>query len=220
MTRPRTISDAAILDAARRCAIERGPAVSLGVIAERLGVTSPALLKRFGTRRDLMIAALRPEDPPEWVRALARGPDARALEAQLHALLREVLEVFRRESPCMTALSESGIPPHQIFDRNEPPPPVRHAWAVATWLERGRARGLVRPAEYESIAIAMLGALHARVFLSDFFGDTWWRRAEDDYVGDLASTFARALAPAPPSKRAPRRPGPRPVTSRTRKGTS
>lgn len=66
MTRPRTVTDQAILDAARHCAMERGPAVSLDVIAERVGVTSPALLKRFGSRQDLMIAALRPSDPPAW----------------------------------------------------------------------------------------------------------------------------------------------------------
>lgn len=201
MTRPRTVTDQAILDAARHCAMERGPAVSLDVIAERVGVTSPALLKRFGSRQDLMIAALRPSDPPAWVRDLEAGPDTRPLGEQLEGLIDRVLDFFAREMPCMTALSESGFPLEKIFARNETPAPFRNLWALSAWLKRAQDRGLIASDaiadnDFESVAMGLLGALHGRVFLSDFMGTSYWRRSRDQYVIDIARVYARALAPS------------------------
>jgi AcrR family transcriptional regulator len=215
MTRPRTVADQTILEAVRACAVEHGPAVSLDVIARRVGLTSPALLKRFGSRQNLMIVALRPSDPPVWVRELERGPDDRPIETQLHELIERVLDNLSHEMPCMTALSESGFPVDQIFARGDAPPPLRHIWALSGWLRRAAERGLIDPravagGEFEGVATALLGALHGRVFLSDFVGTSFWRRSREDYVSDLARLFARALAPA---RVRPQRPSKRLATS-------
>jgi len=200
MTRPRTVSDEAILAAARSCAVERGPAVPLDVIANRVGLTSPALLKRFGTRQELMIAALRPIDPPAWVAELADGPDDRPLAVQLRELIDRILHFFSSEMPCLTALSESGFPVEHIFDRAQTPPPIRSIRALAQWLARAAERGLVDQGavegnDFESVAAGLLGALHGRVFLSDFLGATYWRRSRDEYVADIARIYTRALSP-------------------------
>lgn len=208
MTRPRTVTNQAILSAARDCAIERGPAVSLDVIAGRVGVTSPALLKRFGSRQELMIAALRPSDPPAWVQDLVGGPDDRSLEEQLTRLITQVFDFFAREMPCMTALSESGFPLEKIFAGEETPAPFRNLWALSSWFERAQQRGLVdRNAfdgnDFECVATGLLGALHGRVFLTDFMGDRWWRRSHDQYVADLARLYTRALEPKVASKKSP-----------------
>jgi AcrR family transcriptional regulator len=201
MTRPRSVSNEAILDATRFCAVEHGPAVSLDVIARRVGLTSPALLKRFRTRQELMIAALRPSDPPAWVASLASGPDERPLEHQLNELLDRVLDFFSREMPCMTVLSESGFPVDEIFDRKLAPPPFRSIWALSEWLKRAQQRGMIDSqaidgTDFEAVATGLLGALHGRVFLSDFMGTAFWHRSRDEYVADLARIYARALAPA------------------------
>jgi AcrR family transcriptional regulator len=200
MTRPKTVTDQAILDAARFCAVDRGPAVSLDVIARRVGLTSPALLKRFGSRQKLMIAALRPTDPPGWVRDLATGPDERPLEEQLAELISRVLDFFSQEMPCITALSESGFPVAEIFDQAQAPAPFRSIWALSGWLKRAQERGLVDVdaivgPDFEGVATGLLGALHGRVFLSDFMGPAFWRRSRDGFVADLARIYARALVP-------------------------
>jgi AcrR family transcriptional regulator len=200
MTRPRTVTDQAILNAARNCAVERGPAVSLDVIAGRVGLTSPALLKRFGSRQELMIAALRPSDPPAWVVDLANGPDDRPLDQQLRVLIDRVLDFLSSETPCMTALSESGFQVNDIFERGEAPPPLRSIWALSGWLQRAQQRGLidahvVDSEDFEGVAMGLLGALHGRVFLSDFMGTSFWRRSRDEYVADLTRIYTRALAP-------------------------
>ena len=64
MGRPRTVSDDVILEAARAVFLEQGPGASTQSIADRLSVSQAALFKRFGTKRDLMIAALMPPVPP------------------------------------------------------------------------------------------------------------------------------------------------------------
>ena len=104
MARPRQITDEEILRTARECTLERGPQVSLDVVAERLGVTPPALLKRFGSRRALLLAALRPSDNPEWIQELSAGPDDRPLAAQLEEMLGRILDLMVREVPCLVAL--------------------------------------------------------------------------------------------------------------------
>jgi AcrR family transcriptional regulator len=195
MTRPRQVTSEAILDATRACAVERGPNVSLEVIAERLGVTPPALLKRFGSREAMMIAALKTAEAPPWVESLGAGPGEAPLEQQLAALFTRILEFFSSEAANMSALCESRIPLSRIFDAERPPPPVQHTWALAGWLDKARARGLVEREDFEMVAIGMLGALHARAFLKHFFGRSFWRGSRHDYVTGLANLYARALAP-------------------------
>ena len=55
----------------------------MDVIAEDLGVTAPALFRRFGSRNDLLTAALRPEERPPFIADLELGPDRRPVETQL-----------------------------------------------------------------------------------------------------------------------------------------
>src|SRR5262245_55127522 len=152
MTRPRQVTTEAILEAARVCAVERGPNVSLEVIAERVGVTPPALLKRFGSREAMMIAALKPTEEPAWVKSLGAGPDDGPLDEQLEELFSRILDFFSSEAARMSALCESRIPLSRVFDAERPPPLVQHTWALAKWLDRARDRGLVRGEDFEMAA--------------------------------------------------------------------
>jgi AcrR family transcriptional regulator len=189
------VTSEAILDAARSSAIAHGPNVSLEVIADRLGVTPPALLKRFGSRQALMIAALRTIEEPTWVSDLSHGPSQAPLAHQLDSLFSQILEFFSSEAASMSALCESRLPLDRVFEGNEAPPPVQHTWALAAWLERARVDGLVRRDDFEMVALAMLGALHARAFLMHFFRRSFWRGSREAYVAGLAKMYARALAP-------------------------
>jgi len=55
MARPRLITDEQILTTMRSCVLELGSHVSLDLVADKLGVTAPALLKRFGNRQELLL---------------------------------------------------------------------------------------------------------------------------------------------------------------------
>src|SRR4051812_22089390 len=133
MARPRLITDEQILTTMRACVLERGAMVSLDVVAERLGVTSPALLKRFGNRQELMLKALLPPESPAWMAEFDRGPDDRPLESQLAEHFDRIWAFFEDVIPCVSALRESGVPHEKMFEgkRNQPVHSIR---AISRWL--------------------------------------------------------------------------------------
>jgi len=81
MARPRRVSDEEVLSSVRRAVLEHGPSVSMDHIAAELGVTPPAIFRRFGSRNELLIAALKPDEEPSFLAALAAQAGARPLLA-------------------------------------------------------------------------------------------------------------------------------------------
>jgi AcrR family transcriptional regulator len=54
--RPRTVSDDAIFDAVSAVVTEVGPSgLTLGAVADRVGLSAPALTQRFGSKRSLLL---------------------------------------------------------------------------------------------------------------------------------------------------------------------
>ena len=55
--RPRTVSDGAIFDAVTAVITEMGPSgLTLSAVAQRVGLSAPALAQRFGSKRNLLVA--------------------------------------------------------------------------------------------------------------------------------------------------------------------
>jgi len=109
MPRPRLVSDAAAFAAFDAAIAEHGPnGVTLALVAERLGVTAPALMRRFGSKQGLFAAfvqynlAAQPErlkalrmnedDPLEAL--LALGGDIHAYSQSRKAYLRHLASFF------------------------------------------------------------------------------------------------------------------------------
>ncbi len=195
MARPRQITDEQILQTMRSSVLQHGPAVSLDVVAEQLNVTSPALIKRFGTRRALMIAALKPPDDSAWLKSLAKSPDDRSLQLQLEEVIGGFCEEFSKAMPCMFALRESGIPMSEVFSSSEVPPPLRALRAMSKWLTQLSVRGLADGSAIETAATALIGAITTRAFTAHLTQTPWSMRGQRDYSKQLAQLFTRALAP-------------------------
>jgi AcrR family transcriptional regulator len=193
MARPRLITDEQILRTMRASVLEHGPAVSLDLVAEKLKVTGPALLKRFGTRQTLMIEALKPPEEPTWVQA-HREVDGRPLEEQLEALFTDIWEFFAEAVPCVMALRESGID-SELWQKAVGPGPLRGLAALAKWLELAKAERLIVADDVETTAYTMLGALHMRVITSHITRQSLATRHHRHHLRGLASFFAGALAP-------------------------
>lgn len=190
MARPRQITDEQILATTRRRVLEQGPSVSLDAVAAELGVTGPAILKRFGSRKALMLAALTPPEP-EWVAHLLRGPGEAPLETQLRELFLKISAFNTAAVPCISALRESGIAPKEMLGRD----PHRGHRALLSWLEKAKARGLVTADELEPIAFAIFGALMGRAFTAHLLGVPFSETERANYAHDLARVFHRALTP-------------------------
>ncbi|MDQ1614375.1 MAG: hypothetical protein QOJ60_314 [Actinomycetota bacterium] len=74
MARPRTVQDEQLLEAAQDLLFELGPAFTLERVASRAGVSAATLIKRFGSKRELLLALNR-----RWLDSL--GPELDALTA-------------------------------------------------------------------------------------------------------------------------------------------
>lgn len=202
MARPRLITDAQILTTTRRVVLEQGAGVSLEVVAEQLGVTAPAVLKRFGNREALMVAALKPPENPPWVSQFEQGPDGRPLEAQLADHFALLWGFFQETLPCIAALRESGIPHERIFGPKKHAP-VASIKAIASWVSQAREAGLVETEAPESVATAILGALQIRVFTAHVAKVHFSARSNREYLDDLVQLFTRALTPPRGPRRRP-----------------
>jgi AcrR family transcriptional regulator len=90
MPRPRTISDEAILDAVLALAHRVGPArVTIATAAAEAGLSAATLVQRFGTKRQLLLAADK-RGIDLWVgavnRSTAASPIARVIEGLVLAV--------------------------------------------------------------------------------------------------------------------------------------
>ena len=104
MPRPKTVSDEEIVSAARDVFLERGPSAPLSEIAKRVGLSQPALSQRFGSKRQLLEAALMPRSLPAWVAALEAGPDDRPFREQLVELAGSARRVLAEALPSILTL--------------------------------------------------------------------------------------------------------------------
>jgi AcrR family transcriptional regulator len=189
------VSDEQILESMRQHVLMHGVQVSLDVVAADLGVTAPALLKRFGSRQALLVAALRSRITAEWVEAVNAGPTTGPLAKQLADLFAHISAYMHEAVPCVMALRESGLPREACFP--DPRQHERGLLAVRDWLERARGAGLVAASELDAAAYAIIGALQTRAFFSHLMQRKTTKRELRAYAEDLGRFFARGLAASP-----------------------
>lgn len=199
MARPRQITDEQILETTRACVLEKGALVSMETIAGKLGVTGPALIKRFGSRQELWLKALMPPEHPAFIESFARGPDDRPFAVQLEERFTEIFDFVEQVVPCMSALRESGIPHDKVVRGKSP---LRALQSISRWLELAHERGLAQVEAPESVATAILGAIQTRSFTAHIAKVSYSARSNQQYLSDLVTLFTRALDRRPPARRA------------------
>lgn len=213
MARPRLVSDQQILDATRVAVLEKGAQVSLDAVGEQLGITSPALIKRFGTRQNLLLSALMP-DIAELDAIFTAPPGHEALGAQLEGMISRVAQYFRHTMPRLMALREC-VSHDVLHARIKAPLPLHAITGMTRWLGALHRRGLIEGEMLETIASAIVGAIMARVVSAHLAQQSLTPRAQRKFEMELAALFTRALSTpsevssvsvsAPASKRRSRR---------------
>ncbi len=165
MVRPRTVTDAEIIEATRAILIERGPSASLSLIAASLGVTAPALIRRMGSREALLARALAPDKPPRWLATLAIPVAEADFPNALIGILREAMGFFSGLVPLLILIRTANV---DLSDLVDPPrPPGRHVrLALAEWIAASRGRPRKRDPAIDSFVEAVLGAIESRCFLA------------------------------------------------------
>jgi AcrR family transcriptional regulator len=194
------VSDEQILDATRQAVLESGVQSSLDLIAERVGVTSPALLKRFGNRQALMIAALSPD--MRQLDAIFEVPiDARPFDAQLEALIDRLSQYFMDMLPRAMALRQCFSSIELEREKCPTPPLVRAVEQMTRWLSAIHRQGLIETGHIETAATALVGAVSTRIVSGYFSQRMWSRKSQEKYQKELTTLFVSGLGTRAPSRR-------------------
>jgi AcrR family transcriptional regulator len=197
MSRPRLVSDQQILDAARRCFVEDGAQCPISRVAAALGISQPALFKRFGSKRALLLAALLPSEPPQWVAELSNGPDDRPLVEQIKEVADRALRFFDELVPVLATLRSAGLQPKEIMQHFPEPPPVLAIAGLCGWLERCHEQKLIRAVDFRLTALSFIGAMHSKGFLTYALGIAPAGGERDTYAQSVADLYAHALERRP-----------------------
>ncbi|WNG13300.1 TetR/AcrR family transcriptional regulator [Cystobacter fuscus] len=195
MGRPRQVLDEEILEAARACFIEHGSSVSTETIAARLGVSGPALLKRFGSKRELLKAAFAVGSAPPWLPMVEEGPDNRDISVQLRELALTIDAFFRKMVPAFSVLREAGLTPEEIRGDSEDSPAARAQDSMTAWFKRAQERGLLREGDPSLMAGLFMAGVQYRYFLAHITQQRVPTEEEDPFVERLLNTLWRGIAP-------------------------
>jgi AcrR family transcriptional regulator len=167
MARPKQMTDEELLKIALECFLEHGATVSAQVIADKAGISQPALFKRFGTKEELFLQALAPPERLlviEWIDA---APSSEPLRPQLVQLLEKVWETLSWVLPQVRLLQEARIPREKVMARYKTPPPVQLIMSIEGFFKRARQQSQVRhDLDPRFVAQWIFGALMGRNFIS------------------------------------------------------
>jgi len=194
VARPRKFTTQSILEAARQCFLEHGPSVSTELIAAKLGTSQATLFKRFGTKQQLMLAALRPQ-ATELIESIEIGPGPGDIEEQLIERGCAMITFFRKAIPCWAVLSNSSFKAAEAFAGNPDAPPMRARRAWSEWFEVAQTQGRMRAFPTEPMAIAFIGMLQARPVREFLVGDTHLTCSDEAYVRDIVGVVFRGMRP-------------------------
>lgn len=206
MARPRTFSDEDILATARRLWLEGGPGVSTRDIAEAIGMSQPALLKRFGSRDNLLIQAMWGDATEDFVHHLPAPDDPRPFAVQLREICLDAQAFLREGMPRFALLKAAGIiGPAGACCAIGPDHPMRRipferTQRVAAWLQSLMDRGVLRPADALGMASALMGALHGRFMFEQNFGRPPTPHDPEAWADVVVDLFATSLTCFPPEK--------------------
>ncbi|MFH1066787.1 MAG: TetR/AcrR family transcriptional regulator [bacterium] len=188
MSRPICIDDEVILKAAREVFLKRGFKAPSLQIAKRAGVSEGSLFKRFHTKTELFVCAMRlHEEDRRWMEELKSGvgrvPVRRALRRAAEGILNHVREM----TPRIMALRASGIPKPDMAKIFGKEPPLLHVRALTEYFHKESKLGRIHLRRPEIHAHAFLGSLVHFVFQKQVFG--YEPCSQQEYISQLMEIY-------------------------------
>lgn len=187
MSRPKEVTDAQIIEAARRVFISHGAQTPVATVASELGVSSTALHLRMGSKKALLLKALCPTDPPV-LEELSAGPDKDERVAErLVDILMQLQAWTEAEIPATFTLYSIGLRPEpgEEIDNSQP---RRLRRALTGWLRRtSRLTRMACPSR--TAADILLGTLEARALHAFLSRQQISARESRKFMRELVATI-------------------------------
>ena len=206
MSRPVTISDDVILDAARALFIEKGPQATTAEIAARAGVSEGILFKRYGSKAGLHKAAMSAGMIGAWIKDEMRAQAPLRTQKDLERFIRWHAGVLRDVVPVviMSWVSRSNTKDLPADPTGRKPPPLVAIRAAAELLQAEMDAGHLASRDAEAVARILIGSVWYFVFLGLVLDKPSAGYDEDTFYAELARTLFADLDPKRGSRSKPR----------------
>jgi AcrR family transcriptional regulator len=162
MGRVKTVSDAKLLDVARRAFVKEGFSASTKMIARRAGVSEGVLFQRFTTKEELFFAAMIP--PPADLNQVFHHPSAQGFQL-IEQITLSMLDYFRSTLPVFIPLMSHPSFRFEEFAKRHPDSPMvtLRRRLVDFMMEEQRA-GTIGPVNPGAAALLIWSIAHCIAF--------------------------------------------------------
>ncbi len=159
--------------------MQHGPNAPVSLVGQRLGVSHAAVLRRAGSKRQLMLDALWPGRPAA-VDALSAAPPRDGAAEALVAVLMGLMHSLQVVVPNLVVLRSAGLPIGRPGSAEPPPVLVRRL--LTEWLTEAQQTGALPAQPPQALAEGLLGAIEARCFNRHLGGPACALGEDRDFV--------------------------------------
>jgi AcrR family transcriptional regulator len=173
MSRPATIEDDDLIEAARTVFVSKGMNATTAEIARQAGVSEGTLFKRFKSKWELFHAVMKHMDGvgKRWTGSLAGRVGKGELRDQLEAIASEGIDFFRLLVP--HHMMSGSSPEHTEIAKKEwgnSHPALESRRAFEAYFEGERKAGRIGPMDAEVLARTFIGSLYNFVVMEILTG--------------------------------------------------
>jgi AcrR family transcriptional regulator len=162
MPRPPTVTHQPIVKQARSYFLIHGHTASIKALAQEMGISHAAIFQRFGSKKALLIKALRPPKEIPWTQEIHTRPqNATCAFKELLEIARLLFEFFKHHMPCIQLLRVAGVQPQEVFKEGHPMPLVACEY-LSLWIKRSVQKSIFISCDENSVALTIVGSIFAR----------------------------------------------------------
>ena len=196
MARKTVISDDEILLAAREVFLETGPTATTAEVARRAGISEGSLFKRYATKNEMIIAAMKMRDEAPWQQGLPARVGVGDMSLQLADLMGELIAFFRMIAPRLALMSSCHIRIEDFFGAHREPPPVMGIRSLARYLSAEQQLGRIGPCDVEIVARVLLGASIQYAMHESHGVQAWLPMPQETFIRGTVALVFHGVAPA------------------------
>ena len=194
MGRPPTIGVEQILEAAREIFLKKGINATTEEVAQKAGISTASIFKRFLTKKALFVAAMQAErDRQDWLGLLKRRSVEIGLQEAMVELGIKVVTFYEKLLP-MALLSWSNLSEHKAMSHQFQPRPIEQ---LVDFLTEEMAAGRLRQQEPWLVARAFMGTLQGYVLMKAVLRVSHGPKYDRDaYVRGMVGVLWAGIGPA------------------------
>lgn len=211
MGRRKLIEDEQLLDKVRAVVVSEGITVSSRRIAQQVGISSSVLFQRYGSKENLLFAAMTPPAPNLGALIRRRGARTQGL-AHLQHVAAGLLDYFRQFVAVLAPLANHPAFDYESFRKRQPNSPLEQIIAELTATFEGhRQRGEIDCPDVGMLVLNLIAVAHSLATFERMGAHNG--TFSQHIVSELARLLWHGIAPAkdPKTTKKPMKPA-RPTT--------